>query len=151
MHSSDCYSGITSICSILNRATVKSRLNTAPSYRAILARVCVAERVQIWCRPRETSGSCCLLASWFGSSFLGSLSFFSQVFYAVMEQHTHSCENVLGLWAVQKPLTLIYGDQINLIYFTTTTTRTSSTSNTQYFLTLFRALVWLMPLPLFSF
>lgn len=55
MHSSGCYFGITSICSVLNRAAVKSRLNTAPSYRAILARVSVAVRVQIWCRARETS------------------------------------------------------------------------------------------------
>lgn len=50
MHSSHCYSGITSVCSVLSRASVKSRLNTAPSYRAILAGVSVAERVQIWCR-----------------------------------------------------------------------------------------------------
>lgn len=78
MHSSDCYSGITSICSVLNWAAVKSRPNTASSYRAILARVSIAEQVQIWCRMRETSGSWCFLASWLGSSFLGLYPFSSK-------------------------------------------------------------------------
>lgn len=76
MHSSDCYSGITSICSVLNWAAVKSRPNIDSSYQAILARVSIAEQVQIWCRMRETSGNWCLLASWLGSSFFGSVSFF---------------------------------------------------------------------------
>lgn len=75
IHSSDCYSGITSICSVLNWVAVKSRPNTAPSYQAILARVSIAKQVQIWCRTRETSGSWCLLTSWLASSFLGLYRF----------------------------------------------------------------------------
>ena len=60
LHSDDCYFGIMSICTVLNWGPVKSRLNTALSYRAILACVSIAEWVQIWSMAMSDS-RCCVL------------------------------------------------------------------------------------------
>ncbi len=64
MHSDDCYFGIMSICTVLNWGAVKSRLNTALSYHAILASVSIAKWVQIWCRAMEMSHDPWYLTSW---------------------------------------------------------------------------------------
>lgn len=100
LHSDDCYFGIMSICTALNWGAVKSHLNTALSYHAILASVSIVEWVQIRCTAMDMLDNHCSFTSWLVSSFCLDPFFFQLFIHPLSQPLKHAKPHLKNIFSL---------------------------------------------------